>query len=373
MIPMPRVAAACAALLFSCATAPLVEAQATETDNIESVGQIASQQANPETSVAQSLEGARYVAIGSSYAAGPLLPPGKPAAPGAPTRCGQSMNNYPTLLAQRFGMVLVDRTCSGATTDHVLGPWGDVPAQLASVDAATRLVTVTIGGNDLSYVGDLFSATCIQRAGELAAAGFAPKPCGAIRNPTEADYLRVEEQLNAIARRVREVAPNARLVFVQYLTPLPAGSLCANTPVSEDAAAIVRQIGARLAEITGKVAQAQRAIVVEMNQASANHTPCDAEPWMIGAPKGYDGKQGLQWHLNLAGMKATADGIAYWLERSGVQPKVPQMQTIAQPPLAPVNTEAAPEPQEPDTAEPAKEDKSRLKQESPAASKGPKA
>ncbi|CDO38010.1 SGNH/GDSL hydrolase family protein [Novosphingobium sp. KN65.2] len=371
MIRTPRIAAACAALLFGCATAPLVEAQAAETDSIEAVGRIGAEQAVPEDTVAQSLEGARYVAIGSSFAAGPMLPPGKPAAPGAPTRCGQSMNNYPTLLAQRFGMVLVDRTCSGARTQHLLGPWGDVPAQLASVDAATRLVTVTIGGNDLNYIGDLFSATCVQRASEVAAAGFEAKPCGAIHKPADADYLRVEEQLGLIARRVREAAPKARLVFVQYLTPLPA-TLCANTPVSEDAAAIVRQIGARLAEITGKVAQAHKAIVVEMNQASANHTPCDAEPWMIGAPKGYDGKQGLQWHLNLAGMKATADGIAYWLERSGVQPKVPQMPTIEQSPLAPIDVQAAPEPQVPDTAEPAKEDKSRLKPESPKAGKQPK-
>ncbi|GGC02040.1 hypothetical protein GCM10011494_20690 [Novosphingobium endophyticum] len=289
-------------------------------------------EAESAKTVEESLLGARYVAIGSSFAAGPMLPPAKP---GAPRRCGQSMNNYPTLLAERFGMLLVDRTCSGARTDHVLGPWNDIPPQIEAVDAATRLVTVTMGGNDLNYIGDLFSATCAMRAKEAATTGQQQaKPCGAVRVPVDADYARVEARLNEIARRVRLAAPKARLVFVQYLTPLPA-KLCAVTPVSEQDAATVRRIGTRLAEITGRVAQRNGAIVVEMNQSSATHTPCDAEPWMIGSPKGYDGKQGQQWHLNLAGMKATADGIAYWLTESGLTPGTPQQTAPVATPLKP--------------------------------------
>ncbi|MEJ2410411.1 MAG: SGNH/GDSL hydrolase family protein [Novosphingobium sp.] len=268
--------------------------------------------------VEQSLEGARYVAMGSSYAAGPLLPPAKP---GAPARCGQSLNNYPTLLAERFGMVLVDRSCSGATTSHVLGPWGDIPPQIESVNAETKLITVTIGGNDLNYVGNLFSATCAFHAQALAASGTKAKACPRVRVPTEADYARDEAQLTEIAQRVRAAAPKARLVFVQYLTPLPpAGKLCSVTPVSEVNAAIIREIGKRLAEITGRVALANGALVIEMNQASAMHTPCDPDPWMIGAPQGYDRSQGLQWHLNKTGMQMTADGIAYWLTREGMKP-----------------------------------------------------
>ncbi|WP_067733638.1 SGNH/GDSL hydrolase family protein [Novosphingobium naphthalenivorans] len=277
--------------------------------------------AEATAAVEESLDGARYVAMGSSYAAGPLLPPGKP---GAPARCGQSLNNYPTLLAERFGMVLVDRSCSGAMTSHILGPWGDIPPQIDAVTADTRLVTVTIGGNDLNYVGNLFNATCAFNAKALTASGAKPKPCAPVKVPTEADYVRDEAQLNEIARRVRAAAPQARLVFVQYLSPLPpAGSLCAVTPVSEDNARIIREIGRRLAEITGRVALANGALVIEMNQASATHTPCDPEPWMIGSPQGYDGKQGLQWHLNKAGMQATADGIAYWLIQAGTTPGTP--------------------------------------------------
>lgn len=276
----------------------------------------------PSAALEASLEGARYVAIGSSFAAGPMLPPAKP---GAPVRCGQSLNNYPTLLAERFGMVLVDRTCSGAMTDHVLGPWTEIPPQIEAVTSDTRLVTITIGGNDLSYIGNLFSATCAYNA-RIVAASAAPKTraCGTIRVPTEADYVRDEAQLDEIARRVRAAAPQTRIVFVQYLTPLPRpGGLCAVTPVGEADAAIVREIGRRLAIITNRVGQTHGALVVEMNQTSATHTPCDAVPWMIGSPPNYDGRLGLQWHLNKAGMAATADNIAASLIREGVKPVKP--------------------------------------------------
>lgn len=46
---------------------------------------------------------------------------------------------------------------------------------------------------------------------------------------------------------------------------------------------------------------------------------------MIGSPQGYDGRQGLQWHLNKAGMQATADGISSWLIKAGVRPVKPSV------------------------------------------------
>lgn len=307
-----------------------------------SAAQARAAEAEQTVAVEESLVGQRYVAIGSSFAAGPMLPPAKS---GAPARCGQSMNNYPTLLAERFGMILTDRTCSGATTNNVLGPWGEIGPQINAVTPQTRLVTVTIGGNDLNYIGNLFTATCLYRASQMPA-GSKRAACGAVKVPTEVDYARDEMQMMEIARRIRTVAPRARLVFVQYLTPLPqAGSLCAVTPVSEDHAAVVRRTGQRLSEITARVAQAYNAIVVEMNQSSSAHTPCDPLPWMIGSPEGYDGSQGLQWHLNFAGMQATANDIAWWLTRSGV--KAPRPTLTLQPQAAPAPMIATPPPPAP--------------------------
>nr|WP_240511408.1 SGNH/GDSL hydrolase family protein [Novosphingobium panipatense] len=291
--------------------------------------------------IEESLVGQRYVAIGSSFAAGPMLPPAKS---GAPARCGQSMNNYPTLLAERFGMILTDRTCSGATTNNVLGPWGEIAPQINAVTPQTRLVTVTIGGNDLNYIGNLFTATCLYRASQMPA-GSKRAACGAVKVPSEVDYARDEMQMMEIARRIRTVAPRTRLVFVQYLTPLPQpGGLCAVTPISEEHAAVVRRTGQRLSEITARVAQAYNATVVGMDLSSAAHTPCDPLPWMIGSPEGYDGSQGLQWHLNFAGMQATANDIAWSLTRSGVRAPKPTLTLQPQNVPAPAPVIAPPPP-----------------------------
>ena len=59
----------------------------------------------------------KYVALGSSMAAGPGIPPRDKS---APFRAARSAANYPHLVAQRLGLDLVDVTYSGATTAHVL-------------------------------------------------------------------------------------------------------------------------------------------------------------------------------------------------------------------------------------------------------------
>jgi hypothetical protein len=59
----------------------------------------------------------RYVALGSSMAAGPGI---RPTAEGAPFRAARSARNYPHLVAERLGYNLVDVTYSGATTANVL-------------------------------------------------------------------------------------------------------------------------------------------------------------------------------------------------------------------------------------------------------------
>ena len=59
----------------------------------------------------------QYVALGSSFAAGIGL---GERAPGSPRICMQSINGYPQQLARLLGLSLVDVSCSGAATKHVL-------------------------------------------------------------------------------------------------------------------------------------------------------------------------------------------------------------------------------------------------------------
>lgn len=237
-------------------------------------------------------EGGRYVAMGSSYAAGPGLGSVKP---GTPARCTRSPANYPTLLAARLKLDLADVSCGGATTAHILGPWNELPAQIDAVTADTRLVTVTIGGNDLSYVRNLATGMC---KGDT---------CQPQLVPTAADWTKLEANLRAIARQVHQRAPKARLVFVDYISILPERGTCAAIPLEGEKLALVRGTYARLARLTAKVAREERADLLAAGALSRRHTPCDPQPWSIGAP---GSAPGTPWHLNAAGMRAEADALA---------------------------------------------------------------
>ncbi len=248
-------------------------------------------------------EGVRYVAMGSSFAAGPGV---GPVTPGTPARCGRGTLNYPNLLAARLKLELVDATCSGATTEHVLGPWKEVPPQIDSVNAEARLVTITIGGNDIAFVGNIFAAAC-----EIMAA---PEPrCQPWRAVSEQEWQSDEERMRKIVREVRIRAPQARIVFVDYITVLPPKDQCAEVRLPDERLAYSRTAAKRLAKLTARVAREEGAEVLRFSRLSQGHAPCSAEPWSNGlsAPAG----DGIPVHPNKAGHRAAADALARMLAR----------------------------------------------------------
>ncbi len=246
--------------------------------------------------------GSKYVALGSSYAAGLGIPPFEPA---APARCTRSVHNYAHQLAARRGLVLTDATCSGATSAAVLEPWKEVPAQIDAVDADTRLVTITIGGNDVSYIGNLMSLSC-QVAGKKA------EPCWPVKWPEDADFARMQEGLRRIADAVRARAPSALLVIVDYPTVLPATGACAATPLPDGAADRSRATADRLAAATAQVAREKGALLIRAGDLSRDHGVCAADPWMVGYPAG---PGGAAYHPNRTGMNAVAVALDKALPR----------------------------------------------------------
>ena len=244
-------------------------------------------------------EGARYVAMGSSYAAGPGI---GESANTPPTRCGRSADNYPHQAARRLHLTLVDVSCGGATTVHVLGPWSELPPQIDAVTADTRLVTVTIGGNDVSYVGDLIAASCPPPA-----AGAANR-CPPVVVPDEATWTRLGESMRRIAAEVHRRAPRARLIFVDYPVVLPEHGLCAAVPIGDAGAALARATATRLAALTARVARESGAGLVRASLATRGHDACAADAWMNGAvpPHAHDG---ILYHPTLMGMSAVATAL----------------------------------------------------------------
>lgn len=244
--------------------------------------------------------GAKYVAMGSSFAAGPGLPP---YVPDAPKRCARSNNNYAHQLAAKRSLTLTDVSCSGATTGAVLDGWAELPPQIAAVDADTRLVTITIGGNDVGYIGNMIARSCLTLAGRT---GDGADKC---RSPSWADedkFRHLSDALTRITKIVRERAPKAVLVFVEYPAILPPAETCAATPLDLADADRLREVDRRVRELTGAAARQAGALVLPAAQLSRDHGACGTEPWMEGFPASA-GK--AAYHPNMAGMSAVAAAL----------------------------------------------------------------
>lgn len=247
-----------------------------------------------------------YVAMGSSFAAGPGIAPMEQEG----GLCRRSLANYPNLLAEKRGLRLIDASCGGATTANLLEPWGKIPAQVDALTRDTALVTVTIGGNDVGYIGGLMGAACRSGAKDSAMSGRCiPSP-----EANEAAWQGLEQRLGRIAAEVRDRSPRARLIFVEYPAVVPQKGSCAKLGITAAEAGKARALAARLAALTAKVAKANGAQVLHADRLSRGHDVCAARPWMNGAVARAKG-DGMVFHPNRAGMAAQAAALDRMLGR----------------------------------------------------------
>lgn len=246
----------------------------------------------------------RYVALGSSMAAGPGI---APRVKGSPFLAGRSARNYAHLAAERLGADLVDVTFSGATTAHILrDSQRGAPPQADALDGSEDLVTVTIGGNDVGYVPLLFAGSLPAWVRRLPRIGTAARNLldAAAR---DAALERVAPELNAVGSVIRRRSPRARIFFVDYLTLLPPAGVAA-PPLPTEVAELGRHVAARLAELTAAAARDTGCELVAAGEASrANHAWSDA-PWTVGAGWPMPGRP-QPFHPAAAGMRAVAELI----------------------------------------------------------------
>jgi lysophospholipase L1-like esterase len=235
-------------------------------------------------------------------AAGPGI---RPSADGAPLRAGRSARNYPHLVAEKLRLDLVDVTYSGATTANVLTePQNGTAPQVDALDGSEDLVTVTIGGNDAGYVALLFAASVPRLIRSLPLIGRRVRDQ---LDPTARDRALVEvaESLKEVGRTLRERAPRAKVLFVDYLTVLPPAGTAA-PPLSGADAALGRRIADTLERLTGEAAADTGCEWVRVAEASRAHHAWSALPWTtkfgIPLPGGP-----APLHPNAEGMRAVAD------------------------------------------------------------------
>src|SRR3712207_2751469 len=138
----------------------------------------------------------RYVGLGDSYAAGPMIP-----LQIQPFGCLKSNNNYIHLVqrARGFGEFR-DPSCSGAKTNHMTAVQdvdpGPNPPQFDSLTTKTVAVTLTIGGNDIGF-------------SSIAENCFTPTP----RTDSPCKDMYTAGGQDEISRRIAETAPKVDAVL----------------------------------------------------------------------------------------------------------------------------------------------------------------
>jgi lysophospholipase L1-like esterase len=247
--------------------------------------------------------------MGSSLAAGPGVGTRDL---GSPPLCMRSSSNYPHLLAAMRGLTLKDVTCSGATTAGILTGQRFLPPQIDAVGPETKLVTVTIGGNDVDLAGNLFALSCAN-APEKIPAAWRPWICTVPQRPRiEEGFSRLEDKLLAIVKGIHQRAPRARVIFVDYPQLVPANGSCPDRlPLTEEELAQSRADAARLAAITAKAAKESGAGLVQASEFSRGHDVCATDPWIFPVvfPPHLLDFAPLAYHPNAKAMDAIAGAL----------------------------------------------------------------
>ncbi len=243
----------------------------------------------------------RYVALGSSMASGPGIPP---AAPGAPWPAGRSARNYPHLVAKALELDLVDVSYSGATTAHVLRDRQlGAPPQADALDGSETLVTITIGGNDVGFLPMLVAACLPFPVRWLPVVGCLVRDL-LDRDARDRALAEVAESLHEVGRTLRQRAPNARVLFVDALTRLPPAGQKA-PPMSDADADLGRHVAAELERLTAEAAKVTGCELVKAGEASRDHHAWSADPWSTRFGVPLPGRP-APLHANAAGMRAVA-------------------------------------------------------------------
>lgn len=249
----------------------------------------------------------RYVALGDSFTAAPLVPTTDLA-----DGCFRSDSNYPSIVAEQLDIAeLVDVSCSGADTSDLTGRQATVrgatvPAQLTALDRDTDLVTLGIGGNDFDLFHTLV-ATCTN-TGRQDPTG---SPCVDELEQRGVDLVartdEISDRVGDAVRQVQRRAPEATVVLVGYLRLAPSAGRCRDLPFARGDYAFGARVSRALNDALERAARRTGVRFVDMHAASEGHDVCSEEPWVNGQ-RTLRG-EALAYHPFADGMEAVAEEV----------------------------------------------------------------
>lgn len=228
----------------------------------------------------------KYVSLGDSYVAGPLVPDQ------VNLGCLRSDHNYPSLVASAIGSsAFTDVSCSGATTDDMTQSQADGPItvnspQLNAVGSDDSLVTLGIGGNDIGFVNIIL--TC---AAESLLSPFGD-PCTSQYTAGGTDQLAAAinatgPKVAAVLQAIHQRAPHAKVVVVGYPDVLPEhnNGCWPLEPIAYGDVSYLRTTEKRLNTMLAAEAAANGAQYVDTYTPSIGHDICQlpGTKWIEGA------------------------------------------------------------------------------------------
>jgi lysophospholipase L1-like esterase len=245
----------------------------------------------------------RYVAMGDSFTAGPLIPRQH----GKPFACLRSDHNYPALVAAALRLTrFTDVSCSAATTADMSRPqrvlFGHNIPQLDAVTPDTALVTIGIGGNDVGFSKTLY--TC---AG-LSVTAPAGAPCMRhFRGTLARRVADTAPRVAAVLQDIRARAPRARVLVVGYLRLLPARTGCwPAVPMAAGDVPYLDRIERSVNAMLAVEARRAGAGFVDTYRGGTGHDMCAAHRWVEGVLITH---AAAPVHPNAIGMRVVADRV----------------------------------------------------------------
>jgi GDSL-like Lipase/Acylhydrolase family len=249
---------------------------------------------------------ANYVALGDSYAAGPLIPN-----PVLPLGCLKSDHNYPHLAAPGIGLTLRDASCSGATTVDMTNPQnvepdGPNPPQFNSLDASTTVVSLTIGGNDIGFSEVAESCITLNPFSHPCLDKYDAGGVDQLQARIEATAPKVAAVLQGIHAR----SPSAKIYVVNYPAIFPeSGFGCwPQMPIGFQDVPYLRSTEQRLDAMLATQAAANGATLVNWYNASIGHDACKSSSARWVEPL-VPGELAAPIHPNKAGMEGGAKAL----------------------------------------------------------------
>lgn len=243
---------------------------------VSGAGEMAGRQVSAPDGLAR-VAGGRYVALGDSFTAGPLIPRNS----GTPFACLRSDHNYPSLVARalRAGE-FVDVSCSAATTADMFRPqrvlFSSNPAQLDAVTPDTALVTVGIGGNDVGFSRTLYTCAGLSLT--------APRGAPCMRHFGSTLTGRVAAtapRIAAVLKRIHERAPRALVLVVGYLRILPSSTGCwPSVPAAAGDVPYLDRVERSLNRMLADEARHAGALFVDDYRGGTGHDMCSTRRWV---------------------------------------------------------------------------------------------